>query len=380
MKNNVIINNMCWMRGRYIMKILLTGGGTGGHIYPALALVENVRLYYPNAEFLYVGTSNGLEADIVPKHGIPMSYIEVSGFRRSLSLDNIKVIYRFIAACIQSRRILKEFKPDIVIGTGGYVAAPVVYVASKMNIPTIIHEQNAIPGLTNNFLSRYASAVAISFPESRKMFPKATNIITTGNPRATAVAMADRDKGLSFLNFDSSLPIVAVLGGSRGAKVINDAMDDWLSNNEQLPFRIVFVTGSVHYDRFKDKASKDIRIYPFIYNMTEVLACADLVIGRAGATFLAEITSLGIPSILIPSPYVTNNHQLHNAMALKDNGAAIVIPENEVSAKKLKQTVLRLLQNSFVLKEYKNAAKKLGNRDSANIFRLEIEKLIIKDN
>jgi UDP-N-acetylglucosamine--N-acetylmuramyl-(pentapeptide) pyrophosphoryl-undecaprenol N-acetylglucosamine transferase len=361
------------------MKIILTGGGTGGHIYPALALADNIRLYHPNVEFLYVGTTKGLEADIVPKAGMPMSYIDVSGFKRSISLDNIKVIYRFIAACIQSRRLIKEFKPDIVIGTGGYVAAPIVYVASKMNIPTIIHEQNAIPGLTNIFLSRYASTIAISFPESKKMFPKAKNIIITGNPRASAVVTADKEKGLAFLNFDSSLPLVVVLGGSRGAKVINDAMNDWLSNKEQLPFRIVFVTGSVNYNRFKEKASENIRIYPFIYNMPEVLACADLVIGRAGATFLAEITSLGIPSILIPSPYVTNNHQVHNAMALKDKGAAMVIPENEVSGKKLKQAVLRLIQNSFVLEEYKNAAKKLGKRDAANIFRLEIEKLISKD-
>ncbi len=359
------------------MKVLLTGGGTGGHIYPALALAKNIREHYPQAELLYVGTKTGLEADIVTKTDIPMSYIQVSGFKRSLSFHNFKVIYQFITACRQVKKIFQTFQPDVVVGTGGYVAGPVVYMAKQCKIPSIIHEQNAIPGLTNTFLSHFADVVAVTFPETQAKFSQAAKVVVTGNPRASEVALADKQHGITSLGVKADMPTVLALGGSRGAKAINDFMETLLDSKEELPFQLIFVTGNVHYDRFKMKGKRaNVHIHPYIYNMPEVLACADLVIGRAGATFLAEVTSLGIPSILIPSPYVTNNHQFHNAKALEKQGAAIVVEEKNIEAAKLKETINNLIHNKSALEELQSAAKNLGKPDSADTFRKEIEALV----
>ncbi len=361
------------------MKVVLTGGGTGGHIYPALALAKNIQSNHPRAELLYIGTERGLEADIVPKSGLPMCHIDVSGFKRSLSLYNFKVVKKFFSATKASKKILAEFRPDIVIGTGGYVAGPVVYAARKMGIPSIIHEQNAIPGLTNKFLARYADTVAISFADSKAMFPKARNVLFTGNPRASEVVAADANAGKLSLDFEEELPTVVVVGGSRGAKAINQLMEAWLQEKREMPFQVVFVTGSVHYEYFRKRTpGKRVKIYPFLYNMPEVLACADLVIGRAGATFLSEITALGIPSILIPSPYVTNNHQLHNARALEAAGAAVVIEEKNITESNIQEHVLRFFQDPIRMSSFKLAAKKMGTPDAADLFRREIERLIKK--
>ncbi|OEF96073.1 undecaprenyldiphospho-muramoylpentapeptide beta-N-acetylglucosaminyltransferase [Desulfuribacillus alkaliarsenatis] len=358
------------------MRVLLTGGGTGGHIYPALALANHLKNQDPSTEFLYIGTENGLEADIVPKAGYNMSSINVSGFKRKLSLHNFKVLYQFMTACLNTRKIIKQFKPDIAIGTGGYVAGPVIYTAEKMGIPTIIHEQNAVPGLTNKFLARIADTVAVTFPESDKLFNKAKKVVVTGNPRASEVAIADATKGREALKLSNSLPIVLVVGGSRGAKAINDSMEQLLIDNNDLPFQLIFVTGNIHFDRFNNmKRSNNVHIVPFLYNMPDVLACTDLVIGRAGATFLAEITSLGIPAILIPSPYVTNNHQLHNAKALESVRAAVIIEEKNLHTIKLADEIMKLLNNTFAMEEYKASSKKLGLPNSAELLIKEIKLL-----
>ncbi|OEH84712.1 undecaprenyldiphospho-muramoylpentapeptide beta-N-acetylglucosaminyltransferase [Desulfuribacillus stibiiarsenatis] len=365
------------------MRVLLTGGGTGGHIYPALSLANHIKKQVPQTEFLYVGTSKGLEADIVPKAGMPMMHVEVSGFKRSLSLTNFKTVYQFLAACRKAKQIIQTFKPDVVVGTGGYVSGPIVYTASRMGLPTMIHEQNAIPGLTNKFLSRFIDVVAVSFPESLEQFPKAKKVVLTGNPRATEVIHADPQKGVESLGLSSILPLVIVVGGSRGARAINEAVEGWLTTDIDLPFQVLFVTGSVHFDKINktQKAvdiSKNVIRLPFVYNMPEVLASADLVIARAGATFLAEITSLGVPSILIPSPHVTNNHQYHNAKALENAGAAIVIEEKGLTAQRLKQKVYELVGNDQRIAQLKVSAKKLGLPEAADRMTYEILKLVRK--
>lgn len=350
---------------------MISGGGTGGHIYPALALIREIQKETKDAQFLYIGTTNGLESNLVPRENIPFKSIYITGFKRKLSIENIKTVFRFLKGAADSKRILKEFKPDIVIGTGGYVCGPVVYAAAKLNIPTIIHEQNSVPGLTNKFLSRYVNKIAVCFEEAKQYFPK-DKVAFTGNPRASEVIGKDGIAGRLSAGLSTKEPAVLIFGGSRGARPINDAVIKSLSDMGEKPYQVLYITGEVHYEDVKKEVElvgnpKNVIIKPFIHNMPEVLAGIDLVVSRAGATTLAELTSLGIPSILVPSPYVTNNHQEKNAKSLSDNGAAVLLLEKDLTSKTLIGTINRILLNKDHLKEMKLKAKNMGIPDAARL-------------
>jgi len=352
------------------MRVVVSGGGTGGHIYPALALINEIKKHHSDVEFLYIGTENGLEHNIVNRAGIPFKSVEISGFKRKLSFENVKTVTRFVKAVSLSRRYLKEFKADVVIGTGGYVCGPVVYAASKMKIPTVIHEQNSLPGITNKFLSRYVDKVAICFEEARKHFPE-EKVVLTGNPRASEVLGQNAAKGRESLGLDKNKKTVLIFGGSRGAKAINEAVLQMIPSLEGKPYQVVYVTGEVHYDKVIEEVktlnqSAHVIIKPFIHNMPEVLASVDLIVSRAGATSLAEITALGLPSILIPSPYVTANHQEVNARSLSDHDAAIMIKEVELNSQKLLSQIDDLLLNESKLNKMKEASRDLGIPDAAS--------------
>jgi len=351
------------------MKILLSGGGTGGHIYPALALIKEIKKMDPSVDFLYIGTEKGLESTLVKREKVPFKTIEITGFKRKISFENIKTITRFITGVRKSKRYIREFKPDVVIGTGGYVCGPVVYAAAKLGIPTIIHEQNSVPGLTNKFLSRYVNKVAVCFDEARIYFP-AEKVILTGNPRASEVLGQDGLKGMVSVGLQPGKKSVLIVGGSRGARPINDAFLQVLDEIEKKDYQVLYVTGEVHYQKVLDKVKEvgnpsNVIIKPFVHNMPEVLAGVDLIVARAGATTLAEITALGIPSILIPSPYVTNNHQEKNARTLSDKNAAILRLEKEFNGQQLIKDVDSVLLDSHRLQEMKNAATEIGIPDAA---------------
>lgn len=351
------------------MRIVVSGGGTGGHIYPALALIREINQEEDQAQFLYIGTENGLESKLVGRENIPFKSIFITGFKRKFSLDNFKTIYRFIKGVKDSKRMLKEFKPDVVIGTGGYVCGPVVYAAAKLGIPTIIHEQNSVPGLTNKFLSRYVDRIAVCFEEAKQYFPT-EKVVMTGNPRASEVVNQDGAKGKRSVGLNPNVPAVLIFGGSRGARPINEAVLKSLVQISEKPYQVLYVTGDVHYDEVKTEVEilgnpENVIIKPFIHNMPEVLAGIDLTVSRAGATTLAELTALGIPSILIPSPYVTNNHQEKNARALSDHGAAELVLESELNSAKLIEKIDSILMQPQKLMKMGVAAKKLGVPDSA---------------
>jgi UDP-N-acetylglucosamine--N-acetylmuramyl-(pentapeptide) pyrophosphoryl-undecaprenol N-acetylglucosamine transferase len=351
------------------MKIVVSGGGTGGHIYPALALIREISKEEKDAEFLYIGTQQGLESKLVPMENIPFEAIHITGFKRKLSFDNIKTILRFIKGVKDSKKLLKKFKPDVVIGTGGYVCGPVVYAAAKLGIPTIIHEQNSVPGLTNKFLSRYVDRVAICFEEAKQYFPE-KKVVLTGNPRASEVLGQDGANGRSSVGLNQNSPAVLIFGGSRGARPINEAVLKSLAQLGEKPYQVLYVTGDVHFEKVKQEAEisgnpQNVIIKPFIHNMPEVLAGIDLTVSRAGATTLAELTSLGVPSILIPSPYVTNNHQEKNARALSDHGAAELLLEPDLNSAKLIKKIDEILLQENRLTEMKAAALKLGIPDAA---------------
>ncbi|MBU8907109.1 undecaprenyldiphospho-muramoylpentapeptide beta-N-acetylglucosaminyltransferase [Desertibacillus haloalkaliphilus] len=346
------------------MRVIISGGGTGGHIYPALSLVKEIKKTNEHADLLYIGTENGLESKIVPREGIPFKTITISGFRRKLSVENVKTIYRFLKGVRDAKKMIKDFRPDVVVGTGGYVCGPVVYAAAKLNIPTIIHEQNSVPGLTNKFLSRYVDKVAISFSESTRYFPQ-EKVVYTGNPRATEVIDTDGERGRASVGLADGKKTVLIVGGSRGARPINEAFLEVLPEAKIRDYQFLYVTGDVHYDSVMNEVKKqgnpeNVLIRPFIHNMPEVLAGVDLVVARAGATSLAEITALGIPSILIPSPYVTNNHQEKNAQALRKEGAAYVRLEQEMNGEKLMKDIDEILTTNGKWEEMHQSSQSLG--------------------
>ncbi|MBB3127364.1 UDP-N-acetylglucosamine--N-acetylmuramyl-(pentapeptide) pyrophosphoryl-undecaprenol N-acetylglucosamine transferase [Paenibacillus rhizosphaerae] len=365
------------------MRVVLSGGGTGGHIYPAVAVARQCEAEDPDSEFLYIGGTRGLESKLVPQENLPFEAIDITGFRRKLSMDNVKTVMRFLKGVQTSKKLLKEFKPDVVIGTGGYVCGPVVYAAAKLGIPSIIHEQNAIPGLTNQFLSRYVSTVAVSFEGSEGAFPKAKRVIYTGNPRATTVQTANRERGFATLGIPMNSSVVLIVGGSRGAKAINDAMIEMAPRLEKLKhIQFVYVTGEAYFDQTREdirsrlgSLPNHLHVLPYIHNMPEVLAATSLIVNRAGASFLAEITSLGIPSILIPSPNVTNNHQVANARELEKAGAAKVILEKELTGKRLYESIEDIMMNYNLQQEMSASSRSLGKPDSAKVIVEEMRRL-----
>ncbi|PZD93889.1 undecaprenyldiphospho-muramoylpentapeptide beta-N-acetylglucosaminyltransferase [Paenibacillus sambharensis] len=366
------------------MKVVLTGGGTGGHIYPAVAIGRQLQREEPGTELLYIGTGRGLESRIVPELGIPFEAVDITGFRRKLSLDNIKTIIRFVIGVRRARGLLRRFKPDVVIGTGGYVCGPVVYAAAKLGIPTVIHEQNVDPGLTNKFLSRYADTVAVSFEESLSRFGSRSKVLHTGNPCATNVLHADRAKGFKSLGIPEGSRLVLFVGGSRGAKAFNDTMVEMAPQLDEIPgVQFVFVTGETYYEKtsgriasLKGVPSDRLHIVPYLNNMAEVLAASSLVVSRSGASSLAEITALGVPSILIPSPNVTGNHQEPNARSLADAGAAVMILERDLTGQKLLAEIGGIVGREDRLQAMGEAARKLGMPQSANVIASEIKTLI----
>lgn len=353
------------------MKVLVSGGGTGGHIYPALAIIREIKNREPASQFLFIGTSEGLEADIVQKAGIPFETIHITGFKRKHYLDNVKTIYHFMKGVVDSKRKIRAFKPDIVIGTGGYVSGPVVFAASRLKIPTLIHEQNVVPGLANAFLSRFTSAVAVSFEASSQHF-KHSQLLVTGNPRASEVVQADGQNGRASLSISDNKKVILIVGGSRGAQAINEAFLDMVEHIGQLPHcHFIYVTGDVHYEEVRAKLIESkvlmekITLRPFLYNMPDVLAGTDLIVNRAGASFLAEVTALGLPSILIPSPYVTNNHQEKNARWLEQEGASIVILEKDLSGTTLFEHIKCVIDDEDGFKKMKVASLSLGKKNAA---------------
>lgn len=352
------------------MRLLVSGGGTGGHIYPALALIEAVLKQQPDSEILYVGTKRGLESKIVPHAKINFKTIEIQGFKRSLSLENFKTVYLFLKSVQDAKKIIKEFQPDVVVGTGGYVCGSVVYAAAKLNIPTFIHEQNSVAGVTNKFLSHYADKIGICFQDVAAAFP-AKKVVFTGNPRAQQVVGLSSTQKLKEYGLALDKKTVLIFGGSRGAQKINEASVASASKFAAKNYQVLFVTGQVHYDKFVQQLAKqqvpaNFVMVPYIEDMPALLPDIDLIVGRAGATSLAEITALGIASILVPSPYVTHDHQTSNALSLVKQQAAEIIKEDELNATTLFEKVDKLMTDDQLRATLARNARKAGVTDAAD--------------
>jgi UDP-N-acetylglucosamine--N-acetylmuramyl-(pentapeptide) pyrophosphoryl-undecaprenol N-acetylglucosamine transferase len=350
------------------MRLLICGGGTGGHIYPALALARYVLNQDRDAEILFVGTERGLESKIVPGAGFPLSTIPARGYQRSLKQLG-PVFKELYGGLSQAKRIIRAFNPDVVLGTGGYVSAPVVLAAVLARRPTVIHEQNALPGLANRSLAPLVTRVCLSFEQSRRLFSRLSRIVLTGNPRASEAAAASGSDGRQRLSLDSNLRTVVVYGGSRGALKINKVMTEFIKSG-WLPaeIQLVYITGEQYYQAVMDKLGvlpQNVRLLPYLNEMLSVLAAADLVVTRSGATTLAEITALGLPAILIPSPNVVNNHQYFNARLLSDAGAALLIEENEFNHFSLRRELEHFFSEPGVQESMARASREIGVTDAS---------------
>lgn len=351
------------------MKYLIAGGGTGGHIYPALAIAGALREQDPAARFLFIGTGHGLEAELVPRAGYTLEKVELYGFQRRLSWRNVKNLYLLAASLWQVRRILREFRPDVVVGTGGYVCGPVVAQAARLGIPTLIQEQNALPGVTNKILGRMVDVVALGYAEAAASFAgRKARIVVTGNPVRPDLLCEERAAACRFFGLNPELPVVLVTGGSQGARSVNQAALAMLLRcvKENKPVQILHITGQTDYNNIirslesaglaPNDPAAIFRVLPYVHEMPKALAAATLAISRAGAIGLAELSLRGVPAILVPYPYAAENHQEINARSLEKRGAAIMVRDAELTGEVLFEIVDRLLGDSARLQEMAAAA------------------------
>lgn len=367
------------------MKVLITGGGTGGHIYPAISIAKKIKQEIPDAEILYVGTQSGLESDIVPKEGIEFKTVRVKGFQRKLSPDTFKSLMELALGLNDARKIIRRYSPDLVIGTGGYVCGPIVLLASLARIPTMIHEQNAFPGVTNKILSKFVSKIACSFEEARKYFSDKEKIQITGNPIREDLLEIDREEAITELGLDSNAKTVLSFGGSGGQRSLNESMLEYiLKKSEDPSVQIVHITGKRFYDSFKKKLEdsgikelpQNIRVMEYCYEIPKYLVASDIVVTSAGAITIAEVTALGKPSILIPKKNTAENHQEHNARALEKRGASLVLLEDELSGVDFSEKLDELIGNQEALKEMGARSKEAGIVDAnSRIFEI-VKKLL----
>lgn len=357
------------------MKVVITAGGTGGHIFPALALISKLKEKDKNVEILYIGTTNRMEKDIIPKEGIPYIGIEMKGLNRKNIFKNIDVMKTYLKAVSKAKAELTKFKPDIVIGFGGYISAPVIYAAHKLKIKTIIHEQNSIPGVSNKFLSRYVDKVLVSFKESIKDFPN-DKTIYTGNPRSEQIKDIEKiDK--TTLGFKKDKALIIIVMGSLGSLTMTKKLKETLPLFKNKDYQVLLITGKDYYDEYKDiKLSSNVKLVPFYNNLLGLMKDADLIVTRSGASTIAEITSIGLPAIMVPSPYVTNNHQYVNAKSLEDDGACIILKEEDFDKNSLVDLLDKTINDKKKLNSMRSALLKRGVTDSATRIYEEIIKLV----
>ena len=364
------------------MRILLAGGGTAGHINPALAIAGYVCEKEKDSEVLFVGTQKGLESTLVPSAGYNIKYVKVEGLSGKLTWNNFKSLVHMLTAKSKCKKIIKEFNPDIVVGTGGYVCAPAVMAANALKIPTLIHEQNVFPGSAIRLLSKESSVTAISFDESRKYLGGAKEIILSGNPIRPSILKCKREEARKAFNVEND-KMVLIFGGSLGANVLNSIALEYISTlSEDDNIRVLFATGERNFQEVSTEAKKKgihknskVTIVPYIHNMDEAMNASDVAVCRSGAITVSELCALSKPAIFVPSPNVTNNHQEYNARALSDSGAAITILEKDFNAESLKAALDSILGNDERVEIMKAKSREISKIDALDIIYKKMQEL-----
>jgi UDP-N-acetylglucosamine--N-acetylmuramyl-(pentapeptide) pyrophosphoryl-undecaprenol N-acetylglucosamine transferase len=359
-------------------RIIISGGGTGGHIFPAIAIANAVKEKHPNAEILFVGAKGKMEMEKVPAAGYKIVGLTIAGLQRRLTLKNLSFPFKVIKSIWDAKKIVKEFKPDVAIGVGGYASGPLLRTAGSMNVPTLIQEQNSYPGITNKLLAKKAAKICVAYDNMDRFFPK-EKIILTGNPvRKDIIELhASKEEALAFFGLKKNKPTILVIGGSLGARTINESILAYIKQYETQDVQVIWQTGKLFIDKAEEatKNSTHIKAQAFITRMDLAYTAADIIISRAGALSISELCLVKKPCILVPSPNVSEDHQTKNAMSLVNKLAAVLVKDNEAISN-LGAKSLELINNKVLRDELSNNIAALGKPNAANDICEEVLKLI----
>lgn len=370
------------------MKVIIAAAGTAGHINPGLAIANKIKKEEKDSKIMFIGTTRGLENDLVPRAGYELKTIDAYGLSKKLTIENIKKMYKTLKGYGEAKKIIKEFNPDVVIGTGGYICGATISAAHNLGIPTILHESNAFPGKAVKMLAKKTNKILVSFEDAKDRIKNAKKIVFTGTPVKIVkkdYSINEKSEIIKKAGLEQIKPIVLIFGGSQGAQKINDAILGILKNKLNSNYQIIWATGPKQYDRIKERLEdnnvyinhlENAKIVPYIYNMEEMMNVADLIVARSGAMTITEISNLGKPSILVPLPNVSGNHQFYNAKVLEDIGAAKIILNDELNYNNLNSTIEEIVLNKNKIKEMAQKALTVSTSDVEDKIYKEIKKVI----
>ncbi len=370
------------------MRVIIAAAGTAGHINPGLAIANKIKEEEKDSKIIFIGTTRGLENDLVPRAGYELKTIDAYGLSKKISIENIKKMYKTLKGYGEAKKIIKEFKPDIVIGTGGYICGATISAAHRLKIPTLLHESNAFPGKAVKMLANKTDTILVSFEDARSRIKNAKNIVYTGTPvkiRKKEYGINEKNSIIKSAGLNETKPIVLIFGGSQGAQKINDAILGILKNKLNKNYQIIWATGPKQYDRIKEILEENnvyinhlenAKIVPYIYNMEEMMNVSDLIVARSGAMTITEISNLGKASILIPLPNVSGDHQLHNAKVLENIGAARIILNNELNYENLNSNIEEIILNKNTIETMSKNALKVSTSNVEDKIFTEIKKIV----
>ena len=358
------------------MRVIVAAAGTGGHINPGIAIANKIKEKEPSSEIIFIGTNRGLENDLVPRAGYKLKTINAYGFDRSISLDNIKKIYKTFRSIKEAKKIIEEFKPDVILGTGGYICVPVGLAAKKKNVPVVLHESNAFPGASIKLLSKKADKILLGFEDAKARLPKAKKIVVTGTPtkvKRVNILKEKKQEILSENGLNDQKPIVLFFGGSQGAQSINNSLIEIIVNKKNENYQIMWAAGPAQYEEIKNNLKEkhnleidkipNVKIMPYIYNMEEMMNIVDLVVCRSGAMTITEIANVGKPAIFIPFPFATENHQEYNARVLEKVGSAKIILDKNLTSNVLNDEIQNMVKDREKLNKMGENAHKVSIKD-----------------
>lgn len=372
------------------MKVIIAAAGTGGHINPGIAIANKIKKEEPDSEIIFVGTDRGIENDLVPRAGYKLKTVEAYGLMKKISLSALKNNFKTLRGFSQAKKIVREFKPDIVIGTGGYICGGVISSAHSMGIPTIIHESNAYPGIATKFLSKKLDRILVAFKETKEYLNNMDKVVVTGTPTKVTkidISLEERKRILKEVNLNDNLPLILAFGGSQGAQRINEALIGIIKNNKNINYQILWAAGPKQYEIVKEELKQDgidienipnTKIVPYIYNMTDYMNIADLIVARSGAMTITELSLVGKPAIFIPLPSRGANRQIDNAKVMEKLGAAKIITNEEVNFENLSSMIAELVKDRNLLSEMGKKANTIAMYDVENKIYNEIKKIVKK--
>ena len=370
------------------MRVIIAAAGTGGHINPGIAIANKIKQEEKNSEIIFIGTDRGLENDLVPRAGYELKTIDAYGLSKEISIQNLKKLYKTFKGLGEAEKIIKEFKPDIVIGTGGYICGAVVTAAKKNGIPVLLHESNSFPGKAVQMLAKKSDTILVSFKEAKDRIKNCKNVVHTGTPvkiKKQNYSKIEKSRIIQEIGLSEEKPVVLIFGGSQGAQKINEAIIEIIKNGLNEEYQIIWATGPKQYDIIKEELKKfnfnienikNMKIVPYIYNMEEIENISDLVVARSGAMTITEISNLAKPSILIPLPNVSNDHQMHNAKVLENIGAGKIITNDSLNGKILNDTIKSIVLDENICRVMGENAFRVSTSNVENKIYEEIKKLV----